>query len=81
VTDEEITFMLREGVATGHIPEAETRDRREANCSSASGERARYDAAHPDRMADLDDPEAESAQDSGERPLALSGRGGRPPSK
>src|SRR5271163_1895577 len=24
VTDEEITFMLREGVATGHIPEAET---------------------------------------------------------
>jgi putative hemolysin len=60
VTDEEITFMLREGVATGHIPEAETAivemalrlgDRR---ASAVMTPRTRIE------FLDLDDPEDEN---------------------
>ena len=60
VTDEEISFMLREGVATGHIPEAETAivemalrlgDRR---ASAVMTPRTRIE------WLDLDDPEEEN---------------------
>jgi putative hemolysin len=60
VTDEEISFMLREGVATGHIPEAETAivemalrlgDRR---ASAVMTPRTRI------QLLDLDDPEEEN---------------------
>ena len=60
VTDEEISFMLREGVATGHIPEAETAivemalrlgDRR---ASAVMTPRTRIESL------DLDDPEEEN---------------------
>ena len=60
VTDEEISFMLREGVATGHIPEAETAivemalrlgDRR---ASAVMTPRTRINSL------DLDDPEEEN---------------------
>ena len=60
VTDEEISFMLREGVATGHIPEAETAivemalrlgDRR---ASAVMTPRTRIE------RLDLDDPEEEN---------------------
>jgi putative hemolysin len=60
VTDEEISFMLREGVATGHIPEAETAivemalrlgDRR---ASAVMTPRTRVESL------DLDDPEEEN---------------------
>ena len=62
VTDEEISFMLREGVATGHIPEAETAivemalrlgDRR---ASAVMTPRTRI------QSLDLDDPEEENRQ-------------------
>ena len=60
VTDEEISFMLREGVATGHIPEAETAivemalrlgDRR---ASAVMTPRTRIESL------DLDDPDEEN---------------------
>jgi putative hemolysin len=60
VTDEEITFMLREGVATGHIPEAETAivemalQLGERRASAVMTPRTRIE------WLDLDDPEAEN---------------------
>jgi len=80
VTDEEITFMLHEGVATGHIPKPRPRSSRLGHCRLGERRARRVmTPRNPDRMAStLDDPEAESgARFRGERPLALSGRGGR----
>ena len=66
VTDEEISFMLREGVATGHIPEAETAivemalrlgDRR---ASAVMTPRTRIESL------DLDDPEEENRRKIGD---------------
>ena len=60
VTDEEISFMLREGVATGHIPEAETAIVEmalrlgERRASAVMTPRTRIDSL------DLDDPEEEN---------------------
>ena len=78
VTDEEIGFMLREGVATGHIPQAETAivemalrlgDRR---VSSVMTPRTQIE------FLDLDDPRRRTAPADPQQPLfALSGRARR----
>jgi len=60
VTDEEISFMLREGVATGHIPEAETAI---VEMALRLGDRRASAVMTPrTRIArlDLDDPEEEN---------------------
>jgi putative hemolysin len=70
VTDEEISFMLREGAATGHIPQAETAivemalrlgDRR---ASGVMTPRTRIE------WLDLDDPEAENRRKVRESPYS-----------
>ena len=60
VTDEEISFMLREGVATGHIPEAETAI---VEMALRLGERRASAVMTPRtriESLDLDDPEEEN---------------------
>jgi putative hemolysin len=60
VTDEEISFMLREGVATGHIPEAETAI---VEMALRLGERRASTVMTPRtriESLDLDDPEEEN---------------------
>jgi putative hemolysin len=60
VTDEEISFMLREGVATGHIPEAETAI---VEMALRLGDRRASAVMTPRtqiELLDLDDPEEEN---------------------
>jgi putative hemolysin len=60
VTDEEISFMLREGVATGHIPEAETAI---VEMALRLGDRRASAVMTPRTQVeslDLDDPEEEN---------------------
>jgi putative hemolysin len=60
VTDEEISFMLREGVATGHIPEAETAI---VEMALRLGDRRASAVITPRTQVeslDLDDPEEEN---------------------
>jgi putative hemolysin len=60
VTDEEISFMLREGTATGHIPEAETAI---VEMALRLGDRRASAVMTPRTQIewlDLDDPEAEN---------------------
>jgi len=60
VTDEEITFMLREGAATGHIPQAETAI---VEMALRLGDRRASTVMTPRtqiELLDLDDPEAEN---------------------
>ena len=60
VTDEEISFMLREGTATGHIPEAETAI---VEMALRLGDRRASGVMTPRTQIewlDLDDPEAEN---------------------
>jgi putative hemolysin len=70
VTDEEITFMLREGVATGHIPHAETAI---VEMALRLGER-RASAVMTPRMqiewVDLDDAEEENRRKIRESPYS-----------
>ncbi len=80
VTDEEIGFMLREGVAAGHIPLAETAI---VEMALRLGER-RISAVMTPRtqieFLDLDDPEEETrAADPRQRLFALPGAAGRHP--
>ena len=51
VTDEEIGFMLREGVAAGHIPLGRNRDRRDGAAARRPPDQRGDDAAHPDRVS------------------------------
>ena len=68
VTDEEITFMLREGTATGHIPQAETAI---VEMALRLGDRRASAVMTPRTQIewlDLDDPDAENRRKVRESP-------------
>jgi putative hemolysin len=70
VTDEEISFMLREGAATGHIPEAETAI---VEMALRLGDRRASAVMTPRTQIewlDLDDPEAENQHKIRESPYS-----------
>src|SRR5499427_1398712 len=70
VTDEEITFMLREGAAAGHIPQAETAI---VEMALRLGDRRASTVMTPRTQIewlDLDDPEAENGRKIREVPFS-----------